>query len=131
VTDNHDAPALTLAVNPTAAPVVVLTFRGTDGGGTEPLLYAKVADGGLTTRLGCAETVSVTGIMRGLFPALVELTMIEDWYTPTDNPLVFSDAVNVAGVVLELPLTVRPMLLLDATTENGTALPSLLARVIC
>jgi hypothetical protein len=51
----------------------------TGNGAGPPIPYAKTGFCMLAVKEGAAETVSATGIVRGVFPALLELMTIDPW----------------------------------------------------
>ena len=70
--------------------------------------------------------VSVTGTVRGLLAAPVDVIMIEPWYVPVARPVVMTLADKLAGALPVLGVTAIQVEDLDGAALNTTAETSLL-----
>jgi hypothetical protein len=88
---------------------------------------------GVTLIVAAATTVSVIGTVRGLFPALADVTTIEPWYVPGTSPEGSTASRTDAGVcpmgeIWAIPVSVSHGVPYEMLAVNGTLVPLLVTR---
>jgi hypothetical protein len=116
-----------VAVKAVAVPVLVI-FKVCADGAVPPIACENDNDAGVAVS-DAADTVSVTGTMRVVVPAV---TVIAPWFGPTASPdaLALTDTVRVAGVVaFDVGATVSQVTVEAAV--KAVAVPVLVILTVC